>query len=116
MKISTPDDFVRLKVPQEFRPIVASLRKLMKKYAPDAVEGISYGILAWKRNRMLAVLSPTKTDLTFAFSRGADFKDGHGLLQGVGKVSKHVKIKRMADINTSALRDYIEQAMEFDAR
>ena len=116
MKITTIDDFVEQKVAPEHRAIVGTLRELMKKYAPDAKEVLTYGILGWRQKRILAVISPTKKDITFAFSRGADFTDRHGLLRGVGKVSKHVKIKRVSDINEPALRDYIEQALELDKR
>jgi hypothetical protein len=38
------------------------------------------------------------------------------LLQGKGKVSKHVKIRTFQDIDKEALRYYIKQALEFDAR
>lgn len=112
MKINTVDDFVKHKVLPEHRDIVAMLRKLMRELAPDAREGISYGILAWKGKRMLAVISPTKKDITFAFSRGAEFEDKYGLLRGVGKVSKHVKIKDLKHVNKDALRYYIKQALE----
>ncbi len=64
---------------------------------------------------MLAVVSPTKKDITFAFSRGAEFEDRFGLLRGVGKVSKHVKIKRLEEANKGALRYYIEQALKLDS-
>ena len=62
------------------------------------------------------VISPTKKDITFAFSRGAEFKDKYALLKGVGKVSKHVKIKDLDTVNQEALRYYIKQALELDAR
>jgi hypothetical protein len=65
---------------------------------------------------MVAVISPTKKDITFAFSRGAEFEDKYGLLQGVGKVSKHVKIKNLEDVNIEALRYYINQALALDAK
>jgi len=116
MKIATVDDFVEQKVAAEHRAIVAALRELMRKYAPEAQEVISYGILAWKQKRILAVVSPTKKDITFAFSRGADFTDKHGLLRGVGKVSKHAKIRSASEINEPALADYIKQALELDKR
>ena len=93
MKITTIDEFLKYKVLPEHKPIVAMLRTMMRDYAPGAREEISYGILMWKQKRGLAVVSPTKKDLTFAFSHGAKFEDKFGLLQGVGKVSKHVKIK-----------------------
>ena len=116
MEQMTVDDFVKTKVLPEFQPIVAIIRELMKECAPEAKEIISYGIPAYKGNRILAVISPTKKDITFAFSHGAEFEDRYGLLQGVGKVSKHVKMKKLADVNIEALRYYIQQALEFDAR
>ena len=43
-------------------------------------------------------------DITFAFSKGAKFEDKYDLLQGVGKVSKHVKIKSLDEANIPALK------------
>ena len=100
----------------EFHDVVAMIRQLMREVAPQAEETIAYGIPVWKGKRSLAVLSPTKKDITFAFSRGAEFEDKYGLLQGVGKVSKHVKLKSAQDANPAALRYYIRQALKFDAR
>ena len=112
----TIDDFVKHKVLPEHKDIVAMLRQLMRIAAPGVKEVISYGILAWKGKRILAVISPTKKDITFAFSRGAEFKDKYGLLQGVGKVSKHIKIKKLEDVDKGALLYYVKQAFKFDAK
>jgi hypothetical protein len=112
----TVDEFVRTRVSPEFQPIVEMVRELMREAAPNASEEISYGIPAWKGKRILAVISPTKKDITFAFSRGAKFEDKYGLLQGVAKVSKHVKIKNLKEANKDALRYYVKQALEFDAK
>lgn len=97
------DEYVRTKIRPEQQDIVAMLRELMGELAPNAKEEISYGIPVWKGKRILAVISPTKKDITFAFSRGAEFEDKYGLLKGVGKVSKHVKIKDLKDVNKEAL-------------
>ena len=112
----TVDDFVKTKVLPELQPIVATIRELMRECAPNAKEVISYGIPAYKARRIMAVISPTKKDITFSFSRGAQFEDKYGLLKGVGKASKHVKLKNLSDANKDALRYYIEQALEFDAK
>lgn len=112
----TVDEFVSAKVLPQFHDVVAMIRDLMRETAPGTTEVISYGIPAFRRKRIIAVISPTKKEITFAFSRGAEFEDRHGLLQGVGKVSKHVKIARVADANAEALRDYIRQAVALDAR
>ena len=111
----TVDEFVQAKVLPQFHPVVAMIRELMKECAPEAQELITYGIPAYRLRRILAVISPTKKDITFSFSRGAQFEDRYGLLRGVGVASKHVKIKSVASASQEALRYYIKQALELDA-
>ncbi|GAA2074120.1 DUF1801 domain-containing protein [Actinomadura alba] len=108
------DAYVENKLDLKYREIVAALRALMADNAPDAVEGLTYGSPAWRGNKNLAVISQSKTHLTFAFERGAEFEDAHGLLEGVGKKTRHVKIKTLDGINEAALRDYIAQAVRLD--
>jgi uncharacterized protein YdhG (YjbR/CyaY superfamily) len=110
------DEFVERRVQPEHQAVVALLRKRMRELAPEATELISYGIPAWKRNGILAVLSPTKKDVTLAFSRGAEFEDKHGRLQGVGKVSKHLKLKDAKDVSKTVLAYYVRQALRHDDR
>jgi hypothetical protein len=116
MKITTADEFIQHRVQPEHREIVESLRQLMREVAPGAREVITYGILGWRAKLMLAVIRPTKKDITFAFSRGAEFEDKYGLLRGVGKVSKHVKIKKLEEMEKASLEYYIKQALMLDAK
>jgi uncharacterized protein YdhG (YjbR/CyaY superfamily) len=99
------EEFVQRRVAPEFHDFVRMIRELMRECAPRAREHMSYGVPNWSGRRGLGVISPTKKDITFAY----------GLLQGVGKRSKHVKIKRLDEVNYEALRDYIRQALEHDA-
>jgi hypothetical protein len=112
---NTVDEFVQNKVLPEFRPVVEMIRVLMKEHAPQAKEIMSYGIPSYRVKRIIAVISPTKKDITFAFSRGAEFEDRYDLLRGVGKVSKHVKLKTVEGVNKEALQDYIQQALDMEA-
>lgn len=116
MKMTTVEEFIDQKVQPEHREIVDRLRNLIHEIAPNAEEVITYGILGWRENLILAVISPTKKDITLSFSRGAEFEDKHDLLKGVGKKSKHVKIKNVQEINQEALEYYIKQALELDAK
>ena len=116
MKITTVEDFIEHKVAPQHRVIVSRLRALMKKHAPEAKEGISYGILTWKMPRMVTVVNATRHHVAFAFSGGATFDDKYDLLQGVGKVSRHVKLTSLADVNATAIRYYIKQAVAFERR
>jgi len=116
MPYSSFDGFIQARVLPEHRDTVARIRALMREIAPGVQEVIGYGIPAYKGKHILAVISPTKKDITFAFSRGAEFEDKYGLLRGVGKESKHVKIRDVKGVNEEALRYYIKQALELDSR
>jgi hypothetical protein len=116
MKIATVDEFINQRVQPEHYEIVEMLRRLMREAAPNAKEVLTYGVLAWRGNRILAVTSPTKKDITFSFSKGAEFEDKYGLLQGVGHVSKYIKIKDVRDVNKTALKYYIKQALKLDKK
>jgi hypothetical protein len=114
MALQDVDAFVENRILPEHHGVVAMLRKLMRECAPAAEECISYGIPVWRGKNILALISPTKNDITFAFTHGAKFDDKYGLLKGAGKASKHVKIKDLRSANKEALRYYIKQALELD--
>ncbi|MFC0506477.1 DUF1801 domain-containing protein [Micromonospora costi] len=107
------DEYVG-RLPADQRDIVAALRDLMRTCAPDAREVISRGSLAWQGDRILAIVSLSKTHVTFAFARGAEFTDDHGLLDGIGKATRHVKIKKADSLPRAALGDYVRQAVLLD--
>ncbi|MFI0424141.1 DUF1801 domain-containing protein [Spongiactinospora sp. 9N601] len=115
MSAAAIEEYVQTKVQPQHRPLVATLRDLVREHAPQASEVIAYGSLAWKGTRNLAIISAAKTHLTLAFDRGAEFTDPHGLLKGVGKRTRHVKITKPEDIDPAALRDYITQAVALDS-
>jgi len=115
MENKAVDNFVATRVLPELRPVVEKIRDLMKECAPNAQETISYGIPAYRVRNIIAVISPTKKDITLAFSRGAEFEDKYMLLKGVGKVSKNLKLKRVSEIDKDLMNYYIQQALRLDA-
>lgn len=110
----TVDEFVKSKVLPEFRPVVAALRSLIKESAPEAKEVMSYGLPMYKQKLTFAWISPSKTGITFSFMRGVAFEDKYGLLKGVAKHARYVRMKNLDEVNKPALRYYIKQALKFD--
>ena len=110
------DEFVKTRVLPELQPVVAMIRELMRETAPAATEEISYGIPVYRGRKIFAVISPTKKDITFSFTHGGEFEDKFDLLRGKGKWARHVKIKNVQNVDKDALRYYIRQALEFDAK
>ena len=112
---STVEEFIEARVLPQYHGIVAMLRAAMREDA-KAEEVLTYGILGFRRHRIIAVISPTKKGITLAFSRGAEFEDKYGLLEGVGKVSKNIRLADEGWISRTALRYYIKQAVRLDER
>jgi hypothetical protein len=112
----TVDEFVKSKIRPEFRPVVAAVRSLMKENAPQAKEIISYGIPMYGLKKPLAWINPSKTGITFGFREGANFEDKYGLLRGVGKHARHVRMKNLDQVNKPALKYYVKQALKLDKR
>jgi hypothetical protein len=110
------DEFVRSKVLPDFRPVVAAIRSLMKEFAPETKEAISYGIPMYGLKKPIAWINPSKTGVTFGFRQGAYFEDTYGLLRGVGKHARHVRMKNLDQVNKPALKYYIKQALKLDKR
>ena len=111
---ATVEGFIEARVLPEYRDIVAMIRRAMREHAPKSEEVLTYGILGFRNHRIIAVISPTKKGITLAFSRGAEFEDKYGLLEGVGKVSKNVRLSAGDDVPKAALRYYIKQALKLD--
>jgi hypothetical protein len=108
------DDYLKTRLPADQQEIAAQLRALVKQFAPGAEEVISRGSPAWQGRKLLAIISVSKTHLTLAFARGAEFTDDHGLLEGVGKTTRHLKLKSVDALDRDALRDYVRQAVALD--
>lgn len=114
------DDFISDKVLPEYRLIVAAFRELIRKDFPELKEEMRagteayYGTPSYRFKRIVAVISPTKKGITFAFSKGASFKDKYKLLEGVGNAAKNVRLGRLEDFDEEAMKYYLRQAVEAD--
>lgn len=51
-----------------------------------------------------------KNHMSIEFTKGVDLDDPDGLLQGSGKLRRHIKITSMSDLQQAAVREIIAQA------
>ena len=51
--------------------------------------------------------------LNLGFNKGTLLKDSHGLLQGTGKLIRHIPIKSEKDFNNKKVKDLITEAYDF---
>lgn len=51
--------------------------------------------------------------LNLGFNKGTLLDDPKGILQGTGKLIRHIPIKRMTDLKTTGLKDLIKNSIAF---
>lgn len=114
------ENFLESRVQQQFHDIVRAFVSQMARVAPEAsfrMRGGTetyYSVPVFKMNRDVVAISPTKSCVTFSFTRGAHFDDPFGMLRGSGKHSRTVQVKTMEKYPEEPLRHYIRQAIEMD--
>ncbi len=57
-----------------------------------------------------AYVNAFKVHVNVGFFRGAELADPDGLLEGTGKIMRHVKLRSQSDVDTQALKRLIESA------
>lgn len=110
----TVDEWVAKNVPAEHRDLVAALRALLKKNMPGADEVISYNMPVYRFEKPIAWINAGKSGISVGFRDGTQIEDKHRLLKGSGKGARNVSMKKVDDINATALGDYIRQAVKLD--
>ncbi len=99
------------------RELAYQLRKLVTEVMPNVVEVpwpkmrmASYGVGPKKKSEHFCYISAQKDDVNLGFYYGAELPDPEALLQGTGKVLRHVKIREPKAIRSRALRRLLEVA------
>ncbi len=99
------------------RELAYELRKLIVQVMPDVVEMpwprmrmASYGVGEKKKSEHFCYISAQKDDVNLGFYYGAELVDPEKLLQGTGKLLRHVKIREAKAIRGRALRRLLEAA------
>ncbi|HEX8637964.1 MAG TPA: DUF1801 domain-containing protein [Pyrinomonadaceae bacterium] len=102
----------------EVQEISLCLRSLIFKNAPDIFENIysnmkivRYGVEDNKLEGIVCHIAPLKSAVNFGLYRGAVLPDPSKLMEGTGKMLRHVKVKNVAEAESAALRTLLKAAL-----
>ncbi|HKI17135.1 MAG TPA: DUF1801 domain-containing protein [Isosphaeraceae bacterium] len=110
------DEFLALYPPQ-VRDIALAARELVANTVPDATEtvdrsarliGFGYGP-GYKDT--ICTLLMSRAGVKVGIARGSELPDPTHLLQGSGKVHRHVQLRTVADVSNPALMHLLEAAL-----
>lgn len=96
------------------RPMLRQLRDVIRREAPDAEEAVKWGQPCYSMNSLFCYLQRAKKHVTLGFQNGARMKDPDGVLEGEGKLMRHVKFERGADIDDPQCAGLIREALRLD--
>jgi hypothetical protein len=100
---------------EDVQRLARKVRALLFEVAPEvsehvypAMKVIRYGLDGNKMAGLVYFLMPTKAGVSLGFHHGTRLPDKKGLLEGAGKNLRHVKLKRLEEVDDPALRALLE--------
>lgn len=100
--------------PDPVRKITNELRKTVRDAMPKAHEFLYYDAVNYSVNDSptgrVCYLSPSQDHVMVGFLFGVHLDDQHHLLQGVGKLARHIKIKTLDEAKNRSLKELVKAA------
>ena len=94
--------------------ILVQIRKLFLQSNPRLVEDIKYGgLVFFQEDHLIGGIFLYKKHISIEFSYGAELSDPHSVLEGKGKLRRHIKIINLDDVHTKNVADYVQKAVAF---
>lgn len=101
----------------EVRNLALAARWFVLRMLPDILEQVDAkgGIIGYgygsKYADMVCMLMPTKAGVNLGIPYAIDLLDPAKLLEGTGKLHRHVKLKSKADLESAALKSLFKAAI-----
>lgn len=112
----TFEDILKSHDPQ-IQEIAREARALIYEVLPQTVEVVwahqgtaGYGTGPKKLSEQFSYIAPMKRHVNLGFYYGSELPDPDGLLEGTGKLLRHVKLRSLEDLRRPAVRDLLEAA------
>jgi hypothetical protein len=112
------DEVERLLAARE--PQIAELTRrlcaLILQMYPDAMVTVDRDYIGFGSSKgykgLVFVVGPHSKHVTLGLSGGVDLPDPAGLMEGIGKVHRHIKIRQTGDLEQPELRELMAAALK----
>jgi hypothetical protein len=98
------------KVPTELHGTVRHLDAVVRAAVPELVPAVKWGNLTYAHEKMVCAIVSHRAHVNLQVWGGAALPDPHRLLEGTGKVMRHVKVVPGAPLNEQAIAALVEHA------
>lgn len=112
MKAYATFDLYLADQPPKNQKIIRALRRFVQRVAPKLEESVKWGNGCWLQGKQpIAYVYSDAKWVQFGFIRGSSLEDPKGLLEGQGQYVRHVKVRKVADIDERAFAALLRQAV-----
>ncbi|MBK9235085.1 MAG: DUF1801 domain-containing protein [Rhodoferax sp.] len=92
--------------------LVQALRKHILDLGPSVCEEVKYGGLLFSAGTPLCGVFAYARHVSLEFGAGASLSDPHQVLEGAGKLRRHIKLTTLQDIADKHVADYLALALQ----
>lgn len=111
MKAYASFDLYLADQPAKNQKIIKALRTFVKRTAPKLAESVKWGNGCWLKGKVPVVYVYSDTDwVQFGFIRGSSLDDPRRLLEGNGQYVRHIKVRKVGDIDPRSFGALLRQA------
>jgi hypothetical protein len=103
------DKYISEAIPEQ-KEIMLKIRELAWAAVPQLKEDFKWSRPIFGKNKDFAYLKTAKAYLTLGFYDASVLSDPDGKLEGTGKNMRHLKIKKVSDMDTNLIKLWFEQA------
>lgn len=92
--------------------ILMKLRSIVFSCNNEIQERVMYGGIMFSLGEDFGGLFVRKKHVSFEFVFGVNMKDSHGILEGAGKLRRHLKIQSLKDIEIKRVLYFVKQTVK----
>lgn len=97
---------------EEQSELMKIIRAIIHEEVPEVVENFKWGRPVFSTETDFAYFKTTKNHLTFGLFKFDKIKDNTHLLEGSGKDMRHIKIKKVDDLQPEIIKYWLKQVTE----
>jgi hypothetical protein len=96
--------------------LVQALRKHILDLGPSVSEEVKYGGLLFSAGTPFCGVFAYAKHVSLEFGAGASLPDPHQVLEGAGKLRRHIKLTTLRDISDKRVQAYLALALQASAK